>query len=238
MKTESIEIREIKAVIFDMDNTLFDFVDAKMKACEKVSSSLGTDDGSELFKYFLRDGVGFEDLECIADYLRDKRIYEESTYKRCCDIYEKAKLRNIETYDGVEETLRFLKEKGYKLGLVTNADRKNLDARLKKTNLICFFDITVSSEETGEVKPNLSPLILALKNLELEAKEVLKVGDSLKRDISPANELGMVTAYAEYGDRNIGEGEGNRNPDKKGDLKPDLTLRDIRDLTKLFKSDN
>jgi len=192
-----------------------------MKACRKVTESVGINDGSELFNYFLRDGVGFEDVECIADYLRDRSMYEEATYRQCCDIYESTKLENIETYDGVRETLRFLEKKGFGLALVTNADRKNLDARLEKADLSRFFGTTVSSEETGKAKPDLSPLLLALDELGVEASEALKVGDSLTRDISPGKKLGMVTAHAEYGDRNLDENEGP---------KPDLILKDIRDL--------
>ncbi|KXB07715.1 hypothetical protein AKJ51_00380 [candidate division MSBL1 archaeon SCGC-AAA382A20] len=220
------EKRDIEAIIFDMDNTLFDFVEAKMKACRKVTESVGVNDGTELFNYFLRDGVGFEDVECIADYLRDRSIYEEVTYRQCCDIYEKTKLENIETYDGVRETLQFLEKKGFGLALVTNADRKNLDARLEKADLSHFFDTTVSSEETGKAKPDLSPLLLALDELGMEAPETLKVGDSLTRDISPAKKLGMITAYAEYGDKNL---------EKEEDLEPDYKLKDIKDLIPLLR---
>ncbi|KXA99793.1 hypothetical protein AKJ41_04845, partial [candidate division MSBL1 archaeon SCGC-AAA259O05] len=46
------------------------------------------------------------------------------------------------------ETLRFLEKKGFELALVTNADRKNLDARLEKADLYNFFPPTVSGEES------------------------------------------------------------------------------------------
>jgi putative hydrolase of the HAD superfamily len=51
----------------------------------------------------------------------------------------------------------------------------------------------------------------------------LLVGDSIRRDIAPAKELGMITAYAAYGDRNIRA----RDPP---DVRPDYDLSDIREL--------
>jgi len=45
---------KIRAVIFDLDNTLVDFVEAKMKACEAVVKRLGSGNAEELLKYFIR----------------------------------------------------------------------------------------------------------------------------------------------------------------------------------------
>jgi len=91
-----IKPRKVKAVIFDMDNTLFDFVEAKLKACKAVVEYLGVGDEEELLKYFLRGIHGFEDLENIADYMLDKGIYNKEKYEECCRIYEEVKLSNIE----------------------------------------------------------------------------------------------------------------------------------------------
>ncbi|KXA92531.1 hypothetical protein AKJ66_03975, partial [candidate division MSBL1 archaeon SCGC-AAA259E22] len=117
----SIDIRDkrrnIEAVIFDMDNTFFDFIQAKIIACEKVTERIGRNDGQELLNYFLRDDVNFEDVECIADYLKDRDSYDEEIFQECCKIYEDIKLNTIELYDGVEETLEDLKNMGLKLAV-------------------------------------------------------------------------------------------------------------------------
>ncbi len=222
----SVRKRRVKAIIFDMDNTLFDFVEAKMRACREVAEYIGSDDRMELFGYFLRNQGGFEDMDCIEDYLQDKGIQAEETQRRCHEIYRKAELENIQTYDGVEETLQFLKRKGFKLGIVTNANRKNLAARLQKTNLSRFFDSIVTREATGKLKPDHRPILSALEELGVTAAESLKVGDSLIRDISPAKKIGMVTAYAKYGDRNSHE---------EGGPKADFILEEVRDLIKLLR---
>lgn len=123
--------RELKAVIFDMDNTLFDFEQAQWTACEAVVQLVG---GSveALYSYFLRDPNRFEDHGNIADYIRDRNIYDDETYAEFCKIYDRSKMDAIVPYPGVREVLERLKRKGAKLAVVTNASNGNALARLKK----------------------------------------------------------------------------------------------------------
>lgn len=217
--------RHIEAVVFDMDNTFFDFVEAKLNACNKVTDFIGKKNGEKLFDYFLRDEVGFEDVKSIEDYLKDEGKYERDVYEKCCKIYEGTKLESLQLYEGVEETLRDLKSHGLKLAVVTNAGRENLSLRLDKTGLSPFFETTVSRDCTGKAKPEPEPILSALENIEVEPEKALMVGDSIQRDIFPAKKLGMMTAYAEYGDRNTEE---------YNCIEPDLILKDIRDLSRIF----
>jgi putative hydrolase of the HAD superfamily len=63
--------RRITAVLFDMDNTLFDFVEAKIQACDAVNRRLGLDRGRELLFYFLRqqEGRNFEHPGHVRDFI-------------------------------------------------------------------------------------------------------------------------------------------------------------------------
>jgi putative hydrolase of the HAD superfamily len=76
---------------------------------------------------------------------------------------------------------------------------------------------------TGAKNPAPDAFFLALKLLQTLPSETLLVGDSIRRDIAPAKQLGMITAYAKYGDRNI---RGRDPPD----VRPDYVLGDIREL--------
>ncbi|KXA95762.1 hypothetical protein AKJ37_06595 [candidate division MSBL1 archaeon SCGC-AAA259I09] len=217
----------IHAIVFDMDNTLFDLVKAKLNACRKVTGHVGINDGEELFEYFLRDEVGFEDVKNIADYLRDRGFFEETVYRDCREIYENEKLENLQVYDGVRETLSYLNSQGLRLGLVSDANRKNVQARLERTKLGKYFDTTVSRERTGKTKPEPEPVKSALNDLGVDPENAMMVGDSLRRDIAPGKGLGMVTAHAEYGDRNLESEEGPES---------DFGLQNPRDLVDLLKA--
>lgn len=202
---------KIKAVIFDLDNTLVDFVEAKIKACRAVVERLGCGDADELLRYFLRSKHGFESHENIADYLRDKGIYSEELYRECCKIYDKVKLENIKLYPGIREVLSSLRQKGVKLAVVTDAENGHAISRLKKAGLEKYFDVIISADMTGKRKPEPDSLLLALKKLEVKAEEAAIVGDSLGRDIEAGKRLGMLTVYAAYGDRNFSESRNDRN---------------------------
>ncbi len=198
--------RKVKAVIFDMDNTLFDFIEAKLKACRAVVEYLGVDGDEEgLLKYFLRGIHGFEDLENIADYMRDKGVYSQGKFEECCRIYEEVKLESIEPYPHVKETLEKLRGVGLKLAVVTDAMNGHAISRLRKAGLLHLFDVVVSADMTGRKKPDPDSIKLALQKLSVNAKEAILVGDSVRRDIQAGKKIGMVTVYAAYGDRNFHE---------------------------------
>ena len=196
---------KVKAVIFDLDNTLVDFVEAKIKACNAVVERLGCGDADELLRYFLRWKHGFESHENIADYLKDKRIYSEELYRECCEIYDRVKLESITLYPGIKEVLKNLRHRGAKLAVVTDAENGHAVSRLKKVGLQDYFDVIISADMTGKRKPEPDSLLLALKKLGVKAEEAAIVGDSLRRDIEAGKRLGMVTVYAAYGDRNFFE---------------------------------
>ncbi|RXA21968.1 HAD family hydrolase [Methanosarcina sp. MSH10X1] len=202
----------LKAVLFDMDNTLFDFVAAKLKACREVISRIGKEkediarEPTELFEYFLRGSYGFEDYENIRDYMKERNIFTAQGYSECCEIYEREKLQNLELYPAVADTLDKLKELGLKLVIITDADRYHALARLTRVGLIEYFDLVVAADMTGTKKPDPAHFLFALEVLGIKPGETLVVGDSIKRDMAPARKLGLKTAYASYGDWRPGEG--------------------------------
>jgi len=218
---------KIKAVIFDLDNTLVDFVEAKIKACEAVVEKLGCGDADELLQYFLRWKHGFESHENIADYLKDKRIYSEELYRECCEIYDRVKLESITLYPGIREVLKSLKQRGVKLAVVTDAENGHAISRLKKVGLQKYFHVVISADMTGKRKPEPDSLLLALKKLGVRAEEAAIVGDSLRRDIEAGKRLGMLTIYAAYGDRNFFES-------RKGKEKADFVAREPEDILKIL----
>ncbi|MDI6826049.1 MAG: HAD family hydrolase [Candidatus Aenigmarchaeota archaeon] len=59
--------------------------------------------------------------------------------------------------------------------------------------LFIFFDVIITLDEAGVKKPSKLPFVLAMEELRSKPGEILFVGDSLKRDIKPAEKLGMKT---------------------------------------------
>ncbi|MCS7144051.1 MAG: HAD family hydrolase [Archaeoglobaceae archaeon] len=190
---------KVKAVIFDLDDTLVDFIPAKLKACEEVVKIAKCGSADELLNYFLRGKHGFESHENIADFLRDHEVFSPELFLKCCEIYERTKLERIRVYPGIEEVLRRLKERGMKLAVVTDAENGKAIARLRKTDLEKYFDVIVSADMCGKRKPEPDSILLALEKLGVKAEETVLVGDSIRRDITAGKRVGMMTIFAFYG---------------------------------------
>lgn len=191
----------VGAVILDMDNTLLDLVGAKYAACRAVTREAGLGDAESLFSYFLREGKGFEDPENIREYFLDMGVQDADLLSRCITVYGEVKLAAIQTYPGVAETLRALRERELPLAIVTDAHSRDAAPRLEKTGLSRLFDHVVTFDTTWQKKPSPIPFRHALKLLRCKPKEVIAVGDSPRRDIAPCRQLGLITVYARYGDR-------------------------------------
>ena len=216
---------QVKGVIFDMDNTLFDLVKAKQEACRSVTRYLERDDWEDLFNYFTRPAYGFEDWRNIRDYLVDRNIFVPADYRRSCSIYETVKLDTIHPYPGISDILGTLRDGNVPLALVTDADMVHARARLEVSGFSGLFSHMVTYEMTGRKKPDHAPFLLALKKLGFMASETIMIGDSPVRDLAPAKEIGMHTIYARYGDRLAGT---------RGGITGHDCVDDARELEKLL----
>ncbi|HZX20115.1 MAG TPA: HAD-IA family hydrolase, partial [archaeon] len=136
--------------------------------------------------------------------------------------YRKMQAGYLEPYPRVRSTLIKLKEKGLKLGIVSDAPRLKAWLRLAEMGLTDFFDFAVTLDDTGKTKPDQLPFQAALKNLKCKPEEVLFVGDNPGRDIKGAKKAGMKTALAKYGQLFPDEG-----------IKADYELKGFEELLKI-----
>ncbi|MDD1684269.1 MAG: HAD family hydrolase [Methanoregula sp.] len=192
---------QVRAILFDMDNTLFDFIAVQIAACEAVTRSLGIPDENSLYPYFLNSVHGYESHENILDFIRDRGISGQGSFEAARRIYEQEKIRFITPYPGVVDTLALIRDRGLPMGVITDAHSRDAILRLQKAGLLPFFSGMVSYDMVRVKKPAPVPFITALDMLKSTADEVLLVGDSPRRDIEPGRSLGIRTVYARYGDR-------------------------------------
>jgi putative hydrolase of the HAD superfamily len=217
----------VSAVLFDMDNTLFDFVHAQLVACRAVLDHLGLPDSEEdLFMYFRRPVHGFEHHNNIRDFLVDRDAFSVRLFAECCSVYETEKITSIEPYSGMEDVLVQAKERGLLLAIITDATSANAERRLKHSGLQRFFSAIISPDTSGAAKPDPASFLLATRTLCTAPEETVLVGDSIRRDIEPARTLRMTTVYAQYGDRYAA--------DRNSACIPDFTARKVPDLTPIF----
>ncbi|MBW2966834.1 TIGR02253 family HAD-type hydrolase [Candidatus Woesearchaeota archaeon] len=196
----------IRAVIFDLDNTLIDFLKMKRIAVEEAIDAM-IDAGLDIPKkkaldilYKLYSENGLEDPKIFQKFL--KKVTGKVDDKKLAYAivaYRNARTGFLHPYPGTKRVLIKLKEKGLKLAIVSDAPKLKAWIRLVNMKIDDFFDVVVGLEDTGRLKPSRLPFRAALKKLGVKASECLMVGDRPSRDIKGARALGMKTCFAKYG---------------------------------------
>ena len=89
---------------------------------------------------------------------------------------------------------------GIKLAVVSDAPSREAWMRIYYLNLYHYFDVVITFDDSGARKPSAKPFQLALESLDIKPQECIMVGDWPERDVVGAQQIGMKTAFAEYGD--------------------------------------
>jgi len=104
-------------------------------------------------------------------------------------------------FDGVEETLILLKDKGYKLTVATGKSRRGLNRILDKMQLTQFFDASRCADETAS-KPDPMMLNQLLKEFDCDAGAAVMIGDT-EYDLDMAARAGMPSIAVSYGAHHV-----------------------------------
>ena len=197
----------IRAIIFDLDNTLTDFMKMKRAAIDAAVDGM-LDAGltlpreevaSRIYKVYDREGIEYQQVfdlflnEALGHI--DYKILSSAivAYRRARDSY-------LVLYPHVNITLLELLKRGLKLALVSDAPRLQAWTRLAHLQLHHLFDTIVAFEDTGERKPSPKPFQRAIEMLAIDPSEAIMVGDWPERDMVGAAKVGIKTAFARYGD--------------------------------------
>jgi putative hydrolase of the HAD superfamily len=98
---------------------------------------------------------------------------------------------HLQVYPDVEPTLSRLRDKGLKLGLVTNSFKQDLDYVLGELRLEKWFDAIACIDSCNCTKPNKEIFLHALNKLGVKPRESLFIGDSVVYDYEGALNVGI-----------------------------------------------
>lgn len=197
----------IQAILFDLDNTLIDYLKFKQKAAraaakEMVRQGLPTseeDAYNRIFAVYQKRGIeyGKTFYEVVVQFGLEVNAAEKIQQAGII-AHNKCKMRVLKPYPGVAEVLTQLR-KNYLLAIVSDAPRNKVWQRLVIAGLEDFFHVVVTTSDTQTQKPHPSSFQLALQKLGVAASECMFVGDNPGRDVRGAKALGMKTCLARYG---------------------------------------
>lgn len=225
----------IKAIIFDIDNTLIDFMERKnatIKESVKAMIDAGLkEDYHSLLKeftdFYWKNGI--ENQKIFELFLKSK--YKKIDYRvlaYAIIAYRRTNDGLLRSYPGAKAVLISLKEKGYKLAILSDAPILQAHMRLCSVGLDTFFDVILTKSDIKFTKPNKRGFKMAAKRLNVDLHECVMIGDKITKDISGAKSLGMKTIFAKYGYV--------ENDEPKTDTKADFIAHEITDIPQILDS--
>ncbi|MFQ5400969.1 MAG: HAD family hydrolase [Anaerolineae bacterium] len=110
-------------------------------------------------------------------------------------VYDWRPVRGVVPFEDAIPVLQSLRRQGYKIGLVTNSMTPVWirEIELKEFGLMEFFDVRISSGDTGYMKPHPAIYQRALALLNTSPERAVFVGDRPGNDIAGANNAGLVS---------------------------------------------
>ncbi|WP_407923571.1 HAD family hydrolase [Alteribacter lacisalsi] len=191
-------MREYKAVLFDLDDTLLDRDQAVNNMffviLEKCYKNVGNSLKSTMLEYFRtqdKRAYGKSDKTGVLEALFDEfppeyRLPNDETqnfwnyqFPACFSINE--------------NTITFLNtiKNQVKVALITNGTTQRQKEKIRNTDLERYFDAILISEEAGFTKPDKQIFDLALTELNVQPEEAIFVGDDLEMDMAGCQNAGI-----------------------------------------------
>ena len=191
-------MKNIKAIIFDAYGTLFDVNSAAEKCKEKIG-----DKWESFANYWRTTQLEYTWLRSLMKRHKDFwKITEDSLDKSMKVFNIEPSMKNelldlykvLSSYPEVKETLNILKEKNYKLAILSNGTPSLLNKLVSKNNLENIFDDILSVEEVKTYKPHPDVYNIPIKKYQVEKHEVVYLSSNTW-DVSAAGNYGFNTVW-------------------------------------------
>ena len=198
-----------KGIIFDLDNTIYDYNLCHNTAINEVFDYLIQNNNSLNIEYIKRV---YEDISIKLKfeltntaYSHNKSIYFKqlleklnigfSLFLPINNIYWEIFYKNMVCYEGVIDFLIFNKNNGKKIGILTDYETEYQLIKLDKLGILKYIDVIVTSEEVGIEKPSSQMFTTILNKLRLNSSEVIMIGDNFEKDVTGAMNLNIFSYW-------------------------------------------
>lgn len=218
---------DLDAVLFDFDNTLqIGDKDELQARLEAISEQLGMQFTAEEIQQFgnrsdyreMRKLMVLEYNQRNPDTPLTEEQFQETNKKVSGRFDDQFRLA-----DGARELLDYLRDQGYKIGLVTTRGSNSLPRLLSMHGIDKAFHTIVNRDDCKEPKPHPQPILTALEKIGVAPERAMYVGDKQVDDIIAGNSIGMKTILV------------NSNPVDPYCAKPDYHVANPREILPLFQ---
>ena len=220
-------MKNIKAIIFDAYGTLFDVNSAAEKCKNKIGEKWEPFANywrtTQLEYTWLRSLMGrHQDFWKVTEQSLDKSMkffqIDTSMKDELLDLY-----KVLSTFPEVKETLKKLKEKNYKLAILSNGTPSLLKELVSSNNLESIFDDVLSIEEVKIYKPHPNVYNIPIKKYQIEENQFAYLSSNTW-DVSAAGNFGFNAVWVNR----------NKNIFDNLDYKPITEINNLSDLNNLL----
>jgi len=230
--------RKLEVVLFDLDDTLHDDTYAFTSAAEEVAREIALEHGVDAFalkRAYVAEAEGFwhrlsaEQLRTRLVGLREAMwssalervgIADPGLAQRSAANYHEYRKKYLSVFPGAIELLRSLRERGCKLGIVTNGFSETHREKIKVLQIGEYFDAIFIADEVGMIKPDPLLFAHACTTLGSAPARSAMVGDRYERDVRGALEAGLYAVWLNVRDEHV----------PAGAPPPDATCRTIGEV--------
>jgi putative hydrolase of the HAD superfamily len=202
----------LDAVVFDLDDTLHDDALSLNNAASHVGRTCFEDPelGARAAQAYVRAleqfWVGLKGSAVTSSVTGMRaRVWTEALSDfpglpadygaRCAAAYDRYRREHFVLWDGVRELLTDLRNRGSRLGLLTNGFTETHQEKIELLGLRPYFDTIIISDEVGMIKPDPNVFLLTCKRLSVDPQRTTMVGDRFDKDVAGAQAVGMKTLW-------------------------------------------
>ena len=220
-------MKNLKAIIFDAYGTLFDV----NSAAEKCKGKIG-DKWENFANYWRTTQLEYTWLRSLMKRHKDFWQVTEDSLDKSIKAFEiNASMRKelldqykiLSPYKEVEETLKTLKEKKFKLAILSNGTHALLNELVKNNNLENLFDDLFSIDDVGVYKPDPKVYDIPIKKYGFEKNEIAFLSANTW-DVSGGGNYGYNAIWVNR----------NKNIFDKLDYNPNYEIRNLSELLRIF----
>lgn len=228
---------KIKAVIFDLDDTLIDWSGSTKNYFEVVAPNYGN-----VYRYLVDQGFKLPSqewfvqtaMDCVVDEWGEKKKTfaganfgdallaalkqcgvqpDQVDLRKLMEVYDWQAVPGVEPYPDTHNVLTHLKANGYKIGLITNAFQPMWmrDPELESYDLLKYLDARITSGDTRFMKPHPAIYWRMLGLLDLMPEDCVFIGDRPEHDVQGAHNVGMIGIMIDPS--HLNRGFGGASPD-------------------------
>jgi len=198
--------KDIKAVLMDLDDTLYDYHNCNNYALKRVLTRLSItfEKPEEILEQIFN-----ESRKNVKKYLgntaasHSRFLYLQRTIEslngktnlalthELYDLFWESYMERMELRNGALDFLKHLKGMRIKVAIITDLTAPIQFKKIMKLGLQDYVDFVITSEEAGKDKPENEIFTLAMEKLECSKDEVVVVGDDIEKEIYWAKKFGV-----------------------------------------------